>query len=383
MRNLKRMDKLLLLVTVFLSLLGLIMIFSSSSASTILRYHVSSNHFFIRQLIVTILGAVIGLFILFIPTDKYKPIAYLGVIGIIGLLIYVLIYGKVNHNAQSWLEIGGFSLQPSEFAKSVLILFMAVFYNDLHINKDNFIGKYFIPVAVTGIMTVLICMQPDLGSACILLLIAFFIFMSVPFVKRNFKNIFKIGLIGLIIVALGLSIFGKNILSNERLSRFNFKNPCTRYKEDTGYQVCNGLIAISSGGLFGKGLGNSTQKYMYLPESHTDFIYPIICEELGAITGVLIIIGYAVMLLRIYKIAKEASNLKSSIIAYGTFWYFTAHILVNLMGVLAMMPLTGVPLPLLSYGGSFTLNALVLLASCQRIAIENYKDKLNRQMAKI
>jgi cell division protein FtsW (lipid II flippase) len=122
---------------------------------------------------------------------------------------------------------------------------------------------------------------------------------------------------------------------------------------------------------------------MYLPESHTDFIFPIVCEELGAVFGALIIVGYGVILLRIYRIAKSADNLRTSIIAYGAFWYFALHIIINLLGILALIPLTGVPLPFLSYGGSYTLNAIVLIFVVERVAIENKKNKLTREIAKI
>ena len=159
-----------------------------------------------------------------------------------------------------------------------------------------------------------------------------------------------------------------------------FQNPCSRYTETTGYQVCNGFIAINNGGLFGVGLGNSTQKYLYLPESHTDFIYPIIVEELGLIFGIFIIIAYFIMLLRILKIARNSENLRCSVIAYGTFWFLTLHILINLLGVLALIPLTGVPLPLLSYGGSFTVNIIVMLFLVQRVKIENEINKTKREI---
>jgi len=167
------------------------------------------------------------------------------------------------------------------------------------------------------------------------------------------------------------------------LQRFQFANPCTRYTENTGYQVCNGFIAIHNGGLFGVGLGNSSQKYLYLPESHTDFIFPIIIEEWGAIVGVLLILGYMIMLYRILKIAREAENLRLSILAYGVFLYLLFHILVNLLGVLALIPLTGVPLPLLSYGGSFTLNVVIMLFVVERVNIENKTIKTKREMAEI
>ena len=165
------------------------------------------------------------------------------------------------------------------------------------------------------------------------------------------------------------------------MQRFEFRNPCSRYTEDTGYQVCNGFIAIHNGGLFGVGLGNSSQKYLYLPESHTDFIFPIIVEELGAIVGTLIIILYVVMLYRILKIAREGENLRLSILAYGVFLYLLFHILVNILGILALIPLTGVPLPLLSYGGSFTVNVVIMLFVVQRVTIENKTIKNKREIA--
>ena len=159
----------------------------------------------------------------------------------------------------------------------------------------------------------------------------------------------------------------------------NFLNPCSRYKEDSGYQVCNSYIAIHNGGLRGVGLGNSTQKYMYLPEAHTDFIFSIIVEELGLIIAVLIIIGYFVMLFAILKIAKKATNLRNSILAYGIFTYIFAHIIINLMGILGIIPLTGVPLPFLSYGGSYGICVVIAMAIIQRINIENrVEEKRNK-----
>lgn len=375
MKNIKKIDKILLVVVIFYSILGLMMILSASSASTVLRYHVASNHFFIRQLLVLIIAYACGFTILFIPTSKYKGLSYLIVIGVIGLLGLVLVYGKITNNAQSWFKIGPFTMQPSEFAKTAIIIFMAVFYDMLTERRVKNVSLYFIPITVAAIMAFLIAKQPDLGSAAIFTAISGFIFMTIPLIRNNFNKIIKVFLI--LGVILGILIFYKSddILTSERLSRFNFKNPCSRYREDSGYQVCNGLIAISNGGLFGVGLGKSTQKYMYLPESHTDFIFPIICEELGAIFGVVIILGYGFMLLRMYRIAKAADNLRTSIIAYGAFWYFALHIIVNLLGILALIPLTGVPLPFLSYGGSYTLNAILLVFAVERVAIENHQNR--------
>lgn len=179
--------------------------------------------------------------------------------------------------------------------------------------------------------------------------------------------------------AMGSDIL-KGALTEEQLSRFVYKNPCARYSEKTGYQVCNGYIAINNGGLFGVGLGNSTQKYLYLPEAYTDFIFPIIVEELGSITAGIIIIGFIIMLYRILRIAKSSETLTGSLLAYGTFSLITAHLLVNLLGVMAVIPLTGVPLPFLSSGGSFVFNLIVLLFITLRVSIENKNIRLKKEI---
>ena len=196
-------------------------------------------------------------------------------------------------------------------------------------------------------------------------------------------KVFKFLIVGVAIVGLWFLYSGADILNSRQLSRLKFQNPCSRYTEETGYQVCNGFIAIKNGGLLGAGLGNSTQKYLYLPESHTDFIFPIIVEELGLVVGILIVIGYLAILLRILKVAKETYNLRNSILCYGTFIYLAAHVLVNLCGVLALIPLTGVPLPLLSYGGSYTINVVLVLFVVLRVSIENNNTRVKKELKSI
>jgi len=229
----------------------------------------------------------------------------------------------------------------------------------------------------------LIMMQPDFGSAAILMAIGFCIFISVPMVKSNLPKIIMILGIGAVLLVTVLLYSGTEILNSEQMSRFNFHNPCQRYKEKTGYQVCNGYIAINNGGLTGVGIGESTQKYLYLPESHTDFIFAILVEELGLLAGIGVLILYVLLLYRLLKIAKEAYILRNSILAYGTFWYFTFHIIINLCGMLSILPLTGVPLPLMSYGGSSTLNFVTMLFISQRVAIENKNVKYSLELKKL
>lgn len=380
----KKMDLVLLGATILMCSFGLLMIFSASSVSTVLRYHVSPSHFFIRQLIFLIASSIIGVgFIMRIPTKRYNLIIWPLVIGVIIALAGLFIYAPITGGAQSWYNLKVFKLQPSEFAKSIIIIFYACYYDVLSKKNVKNIYLYFIPLAVSLIIAALIMMQPDFGSAVIILGISFMMFLSIPNIKKQFMKVFKILLVAGVIGVIAVLYSGNNILNSTQLKRLNFKDPCSRYTESTGYQVCNSLIAMKNGGLFGKGLGNSTQKYLYLPESHTDFIFPIIIEELGAVTGILVILLYALILYRLLKIAKDAETLRNSIIPYGVFWYLLLHILINLLGILALIPLTGVPLPFLSYGGSFTVNIIIMLFLVQRSCVENKTLKLKREIREL
>lgn len=376
-----KMDIPLFIMVVLYVALGLVMIYSASNITAVVRYGYQPYHFFIRQAIFVLASFFIGfLIILRFPTRNYGALAWPLVFLLIGSLALLFVKGKIAGGAISWFDLKFFKVQPSEFAKSILVIFMAIYYNKLHYKKVKNIYAYFVPLGFAAIIIGLVFMQPDLGSAAIIAGIVFLTFISIPVVQNNIMKFIKIIAIGCILAIVAFLYSGNDFLSSIQKGRLNFKNPCSRYTETTGYQVCNGFIAINNGGLFGVGLGNSTQKYLYLPESHTDFIFPIIVEELGLVTGIIIILGYAYILSRILKIAKTSENLRCSILAYGTFWYFTLHILVNLLGVLALIPLTGVPLPFLSYGGSFTVNAITMIFVVERVNIENKINKTKREI---
>ena len=376
-----KIDVPLLIMTILYCMIGLLMIYSSSSVSAIIRYNVPNYYFFLKQaiIIVTVLLFCFTL-VLKIPTRNYNyfiwPLLALVIVG----LIFLLVKGKITNHAASWYKLGHLGIQPSEFAKSIMIIFMACFYDNLSKKKTKNIYLYLIPLLIGIAICVLIMMQPDLGSAVILAGILFLTFISVPMVKNNLFKIIKVIGIALIIFSVIFLYSGDNILNSAQLSRLKFRNPCSRYTEESGYQVCNGFIAMNNGGLFGVGLGKSTQKYLYLPESHTDFIFPIIVEELGLVTGILIVIGYVYILYRILKIARNSETLRCSVLAYGTFWYFALHILINLLGILAIIPLTGVPLPFLSYCGSIIINVIIMIFIVQRVNIENKINKTNREI---
>ena len=382
MKNIMRkLDMPLLIVTMLLLILGLVMIFSASSISSVLQYNVSEYYFFVRQLIFILVGLFIGIIILKIPLKKYKylykPLITMIIIALAGLFVW----GSVTNNAQSWYKLGPMSIQPSEFAKTIIILYLAIYYGTHKYQKHDYDFVY--PFITCGIPVVLILAQPDLGTAAIIGFSMFFIFMSLPFGKNHTYKLLKIIAICAIIIVGCILLFGGKFLTKEQASRLTFQNPCTRYTEKTGYQVCNGIIAMNNGGLFGVGLGNSTQKHLYLPESHTDFIFPIIVEELGAIVGVVIILLFMILLYRLLRIAKNSHNIVGSIIAYGTFLIVLSHIFINFLGILALIPLTGVPVPFLSYGGSFTLNLIILIFLCERVAIESNDAKLKRALERI
>lgn len=382
---LSKIDIPLFLMMVLYSILGLVMILSASSVSAVLRYNVSSYYFFIRQIIFIVFSFIVGIYIVLnIKTSKYKLFVPVLVVGILAALVGLFFHGMITNHAQSWYDLGFFNLQPAEFSKSILILYMAVFYGQSVKKKNNNLYYNLIPLAVAGVIFILVAMQPDLGGALIIGGIAFLTFLTIPFDKKNQLKLFKVLCIGIVLLGIGLVYSGASILNSRQLSRLQFKNPCSRYKVETGYQVCNGFIAIHNGGLFGVGLGNSTQKYLYLPEAHTDFIYPILVEELGAIVGILVLLGYLYILYRILKIAKGAKgNVRNMILCYGTFSFILLHLLVNLMGVLALIPLTGVPIPFLTYGGSFTINLILMLFVVQRVSYENRLAKLQREMDRL
>lgn len=384
-KNFRRCDKVLLIMMILYSLLGLLMIFSSSSVFSVLREHRSPYAYFFRQVIFVSVSYIVGLFlIMHIPVYKYDKYINSSIVIMIILLIGLIVKGTIVNGSKSWYDLGLFKFQPSEFCKTLYILYIANFYYRYQKSNKEKSKYYFIrPLIVCVLFTLPILLQPDLGTAVILCGICVMVMIFVPLDKENRKKVYRLFGVGLLAVIL-LFTFGKEkFLTDRQISRLTYKEACKRYTERTGYQVCNSLIAVNNGGLFGAGLGNSTQKYMYLPAAHTDFAFAIVIEELGALISSLILIGYILILYRIYKIAKASENLKNSIIAFGTFSYMILHIFINLFGILGLIPLTGVPLPFVSYGGSFNVNLLVLLFLVERVAIENNNIKLKREIENI
>ena len=364
----KKLDKLLVFSVVVLLVIGLIMIFSASNVTSYMKYAKSPYYYFIRQSIFLVPSLIISFFILKIDTKIYHYFSFLMIIIIIGLLGVVLVYGKMTNQARSWFNLFGIiTLQPSEFAKIITIIWFSCYYS----LKKNCLDlkKCFFPLLIALGIALLIAIQPDLGTTILYTSIVFMMFLILPIKKKIKRNSF-LGIIGVVIVAFLLLLNnGVKILFDRQLERFEFMKPCERIYGN-GNQVCNGYIAINNGGLFGKGLGNSTQKYLYLPEAYTDFIFAIVVEELGVIASLGILILMFIVLWRTFLIAKRSRTTRGSLLCYGIFWYILLHIVINLGGLLGLMPLTGVPLPFLSYGGSYLMCLIASIAIVLRVDLE-------------
>ena len=200
-------------------------------------------------------------------------------------------------------------------------------------------------------------------------------FLASPILRIDKLRI-TLSCVALVSVALlGMYAIKGYILTPVQKARFNYIDPCSNY-ETGGYQVCNGFIAINDGGLLGLGIGKSKQKYSYLAEPHTDSIFAIISEELGLLRCSIIFIAYVVVLLRILLISTKASTIHGRYISLGVAAYLFIHVFLNLGGIFGSIPLTGVPLPFLSYGGSSALSTIISLSIVQRIAIETKRKKI-------
>ena len=376
------MDKPLLIVSIFLFLLGWFNIVSASSQEAI-NNEVDLYYYFYRHMIMLIIGFFLSIFLTLINTKRYKKWVPLLFIGLVIIMLYLLFYGAYTRGAQNWIEIPiiGIQFQPSEFAKPVTIIFLAflfeIFYKKLR-NKDiNHFNMIAIILFIGVSIPAIIFAQKDFGTMSILLMIFGVMFLASPILKiEKLKTIGILGVAALIFIVMVVARTG-SFFTEEQLSRFDFFNPCTNYL-DGGYQVCNAFIAINNGGLKGLGIGKSQQKYSYLNDPHTDSIFAIYVEEWGLITAFVIMVCYALVIGRILTISSRANTLRGRYIALGVAVYIFMHIFFNLGGLFGLMPLTGVPLPFLSYGGSFTICLMCSIAIVQRINIETKSEKENK-----
>ncbi len=373
------MDKTLLFVSIALFVFGLLNIVTASSSEAVTS-EAPLYYYFYQQLKMLVAGFIVSIIIFGYDTKKYKLPALLGFVAILGILLYLSMYGTDHRGSRNWiaLPIVG-RVQPSEFAKPVMIVCLALlfelFYARLRNKKINHYDMIGIILFVGLSYPAIVFLQKDFGTMFILFMIFFVMFLGSPILKIDKLKTF--GFLVVLAIFAGLVLLSTKgyILSPEQLDRFNFFNPCSNYEEG-GYQTCNGFIAINDGGAFGLGGGKSKQKYSYIPEPHTDSVFAIIVEEQGFFKSLVIFLGYIIVLKRILSLSSKANTLRGRYICLGVATYIFMHILVNLGGIFGIMPLTGVPNPFLSYGGSFTISLIISLALVQRIHIETKRQKI-------
>ena len=379
-KNYRDMDKPLLFATIIMFIVGLLSIVSASSREAVVRYQAPLYHYFFRQSLMLIAGLILSLFIININTKKYKPLALFAFIVINILLLYLWLKGTAHKGAQNWLTLPLFgTFQPSEFAKPIIIVCLALLFEQFAPKLRNTKVQHWDMIGIiliAGLFSAaIIFFQKDLGTMMIITAIFGVMFLASPVLKEDKLSTIILLFVVAIVGIIGMKAIKGYILTDAQMARFNFFNPCTRY-ETGGYQVCNGFIALNDGGLTGLGIGKSKQKYSYISEPHTDSIFAIIGEELGFVRSSLIFIAYIFILYRILSLSSRASTMRGKYICLGVGVYLFMHIFLNLGGILGVIPLTGVPLPFLSYGGSFTISFIVALTLVQRVAIETKRAKI-------
>ena len=361
----KRIDFLLLLGIIVISLFGLLMIYSSSYVWA--EYKFSDPYKFIKtQGLFLIAGYILMYLVLNFPYTKYLKFANVIFIGCIILLILVLIpgIGSIRNGSRSWFGIGGFGIQPSEFAKLGMIIFTSKYlaFNEKVLKN---IKKGVLPIlGVLLLVFGLIMLQPDFGTG-VIIVISIIGLLFVSGVSIGFFA--KLGFLGL------LGVVGLIIVAPYRVKRIvSFLNPWSD-PLGSGFQIIQSLYAIGPGGLLGLGFGNSIQKHFYLPEPQTDFIFAIISEEFGFM-GVLIVTSLFLLIIwRGFHIAIQCENKFGKYLAFGITFQLAFQCLLNLMVVVGLIPVTGVTLPFLSYGGSSLLITIFSMSILLNISKYNYE----------
>ncbi len=357
-------DRVLFITTSLLTIFGLIMVYSASSAVASNKFGMSS-YYFLRQLAFGGVGYL--LMILLMNVDyhfwqKIKTIQITCLLSFAGLIV-VFTQPKIN-GARRWLRFGPLSIQPSEFAKLALLIFMAYYLNkfEQEINEPK---KRLLPcLALFGVFAGLIAIEPDLGQAiCILLIAGALLFIA----GLSWKYI---GGTALLIAPMFYFFVWQVPFRKTRLAAF--LNPSLDPLR-SGWHIMQSLIALGSGGIFGLGLGASRQKLFFLPEAHSDFIYAVIGEELGLIGALFITAGFLVFFYRGMRVTFRAPDRFGFYLGLGITLMVVLQAFINVSMVLAMMPTKGIALPFISQGGSSLL--LNLMATGLLLNISHYGER--------
>ena len=346
----KKYSKILLTAVVIISLFGTLMIYSSSYVWA--EYKFNDPYKYLKsQSIFLILGYIVMFIVSKFPYQNYKKLSNIIFFICLGMLALVLIpgIGTVRNGSRSWFGIGSFGIQPSEFTKLALIIFTSKYLMNNEKNMKN-IKKGVLPILCVLLFVFgLIMLQPDFGTGMIIVISI----IGLLFVGGvSMKFFIGLGIIGV------LGITGLIIIAPYRLARIlSFLNPWSD-PLGSGFQIIQSLYAIGPGGLFGFGFLNSRQKHFYLPEPQTDFIFSIISEEFGFLGIVIVVTLFLTIIITGFKISKNCKDLFGKYLSFGIMFQLSFQALLNLMVVVGLIPVTGVTLPFLSYGGSSLLITL-------------------------
>ncbi|MDR4886639.1 FtsW/RodA/SpoVE family cell cycle protein [Fredinandcohnia sp. QZ13] len=359
---LKSYDYTLVVAVFLLCSFGLVMVYSASMViASAPKFGENPSFFFDRQKVALLAGTAAFFVTMILPYKIYasKKILLTIVLGSVAMLLLVFVVGHTANNAQSWIMVGARGIQPSEFTKLSVIIYLAAVYS----KKQAYINQFGIAVMPPIIFTLGLCMtvaiQPDFGTAFIIGLIALTIILCSGMGIKSLGKLIFLGFVTAVLLSPLLYILSGGILSEGRMGRFlGFMNPFE--DEKNGYQLVNSYIALGAGGWKGLGLGQSIQKFNYLPEAHTDFIMAIIAEELGLFGVLFVLLLLAYIVLRGFQIARKCTDPFGSLLAIGISSMIAIQTFINLGGLTGLIPITGVTLPFISYGGS---SLLLLMAS--------------------
>jgi len=352
----KRPDLVLLLAVLTLVIIGTVMIYSSSSimAAASQKSHHDGWFFLKKQIIFVILGFGMMILMSRIPYSYLRRVAYPGILVSIVLLSLVLVphVGVRAGGATRWLRMGLFSFQVSELAKICMILFLAHFLTRKIEYRKDFQRGVAVPLAVAAVILLLIILEPDFGTCAIISVIVMLMFYLAG------ARLVHLGALVAAIIPVGAWFVIHESYRMDRLTAFldPWKDP-----QRTGFQVIQSLISFGSGGAFGVGVGDSMQKLFYLPEPHTDFILSIIAEETGFVGVAVVIALFLVLIFRGFFIAFKAPDLFGTLVAAGLTSILALEAVINIGGVMGLIPLKGLALPFLSYGGTSLVMSLAAI----------------------
>lgn len=359
-------DFLLLFLTLGLVGFGIVMVFSASF--TVSYWDTGDRMYFTeKQIIYAGIGLITMIIAMNIPFSFYKKYFFLFLIGsfVLLLLVFTPFLGKSLNGARSWIGIGSQTIQPAEFAKLGLIIYLSALVAKKKDKMDNFKEGLLPPLLISLLFFGLIALQPDFGTGLILLVTSMVIIIVGG---ARIKHIFYLSLIGLL--TLPFIIFSEDY----RLSRFTVLLDPWSDPYGSGYQLIQSLIALGNGGLFGTGFGKGIQKFFYLPYPHSDFIFAVIGEELGFIGVAIFLLAYLLFIWRILIIALKSKEAFGTLVGVGIATLFGIQTFINIGGVTGTIPITGVTLPFISTGGSSLIMSMTAVGVILSLSRENSKS---------